>query len=1557
MGSSYRIRTDIGVNKSIDIQLDQDFENLEILSLNLQQTDVFPQSCADYGVIVGRVTANNGLGLPNARVSIFIPVNSVDENDPVISSIYPYRSVEDKNEDGYRYNLLPYEKSYSRHAATGTFPSRNDVLTDKNVIEIYDRYYKYTTKTNDSGDYMILGVPIGEQTIFMDVDLSDIGEFSLTPQDLIRMGLATEEQVAGNKFKTSADLNSLPQIISLTKNLEVSPFWGDPEFCQISINRVDFDLRDEVNIDIQPTSVFMGAVYSSPDSTRIRGPLEYAGIVFGTGCKPKDNLGNLCGLFGNTGQILAVRQTIDQDTDGNPILEQYELEKSGNIIDGDGTWLTELPMNLDYITTNEFGERVLSNDPKIGVPTKAKYRFKIKWEQPSSLTNQVRRPHFLVPNVRENGWTNSFADPYTTTVSQSAKDKLKSSYYFGLDWSGYTEGFSSSEAVQKIDEAINCEDTFYEFKYNRVYTVSGLIDQFKKGSRGRFIGIKEIDSNECESNVNKFPVNEGFKNFDLLFFIVSILLQIVQYIGLGILVSLHIVFFLPILLISLIRGRRVVIRLPMMTYPACESCDCGETKLESDSSFLGAEGVLSYVSLPSSYYSGFEQIFQNDTRTVSNFLVVGTQPEDIEVKSISYSEAMGGNNNRSILLYKTPKSDVRRFNSDDLDEDKFFAYSNDLPLGLRINLFNRRNSYFENTNKIKVTFAKDSNIGKFHYDNTITVLSNTNYESGSLLTTVNPATSSDKNFIYTAETVDNTVRGITGITQSAATNITVKYANSQTTEQTIIYSLPTGSTIDRQLFPMDREYFQVVTAITVSDASKIWDENKIETFGNILKTETRIKLRKKRSIVGYREISSKKFSPYDTFENMEGQYILILQRGVDPYSPKYNNEYRLGGLFGKNIDDPNWVVNTQTRVNIPIQKLLSNNKSVQNFNQTEMFYPSYYFQPGNDFSGFTSSTIGFYGIYDDQIKPFDSKRENVNGVKALISRSVNDFHSSTQNSSKYDDSEDISGGDYMFANVNPFNVIFTYDTFSPAYYSNVYYIISKDNPMAISNRFSNVMRNDRLPSSDGLNAISWDVNPPVLQQNNNFNFYEVSELGEELFIPGFAVGADIQTQDVEGLPNSDVLSSFDCENMVDLDCYEGFGSNFKIKENCRKNSVEKGCYVFLRRPLLDLVKDLTNFTEWGYRFRFFFALCRGVLSQSFTNNWINGSLYMFPIQVDTFYDAQNQPYSKFCRHIVYFEEDTNNFYYRSSPYNNTSKKFIGKAKLDNTASNDTNLLFPTTIMNLGMKDDFFSEIILEPDTNSYVIRDLDTSSYGDPSDLVNLFVISRITDEGFLKQILSLGNNSINQLFSRDNRKIDGDLAQLFSINSEFGVIKFSPEYYTSSEDNTNNPTNILGTSKKPVIAVWFSSTTEDLQFKDFLTPGRLNFRSNDNTINNPFVYGIKSQKVPFYQWKLNNTNIIFGDQSNNWATDNSSIVTKPYQSLDRTSLSQPTYFQSTTSPSSNDLNKRGYIFSLNEKGEYYEKGALSSKFLVGAPYQFYFGVVKGFSALNKFKEKYYVDE
>jgi hypothetical protein len=1781
MGQSYRIKTELGVNKTINVELNQDFEFLEILSLKIQQADVYTRSCADYGVIVGRVTANNGFGIPNARVSVFIPISAVDESNPLISSIYPYKSPTDKNEDGYRYNLLPYEKSYSAHAATGTLPTREDSLTGATAVEIYDTYFKYATKTNESGDYMIMGVPLGSQTLVMDVDLSDIGEFSLTPQDLIRMGLATEGQVAGNRFKTSTDLSSLPQIVSLTRQLDVSPLWGDPDICQIAVNRMDFDLRDDANIDIQPTSVFMGSIYSTSDSFRLR-----------KNARPRDDMGNLCSLTTGPGQILAIRQTIQEDSDGNPILEQFQLEQSGNIIDGNGVWMTELPMNLDYFITNEFGEKVLSNDPTVGIPTKGKYRFKVKWSQSGSVSEQTRRPHYLIPNVKEYGWGAS-------TITNP--DRQEGSYYFGLDWSGYTKGFVGNSGPQVtlrnniLDSKINCEDTFYQFQFNRVYTVSNFIDQFKNGGKGRFIGIKEIDSQECEDTVNKFPVNDGFRNFDLFFFIFSLILQIIQLIGIPLLIVYHFIAFLwnnfavPILayfivqfglnatyefsaayaaaagasgfsfglllliapfvlkgllwtaiaLFLALKFKQIVsykfgrMKLPMITYPECQTCECvSETTKPNPDTENGSPpsaGLISQVSDGNQYN---ETLTQNNLSINRSWPGIPATDDNFELyfqlESIGEGVALAGQagKNENPLKFKTLTSNLYTFPN----EAQSLYQGITLPPGERVNVYNTRKKFFDNVNKIKVTFSSPTNGNKHHFDNTLTVLSTQDIEPGTLLSFVNTNKSKDKNYLLTGTTQGGyAVNGINGIITTSAFTASVSYAGAQSpvlydipafpsecvtsmtikvkepgtvsyktcagdrvvlsfTAETITPDNPiitgitnincidlsqSGGTSDyeiisigegcqRYIYPSDIEYYQVLTAITINQTiSNGQPEYSIPNYNNsgpsfwkTLNAPNRL------FSIGFRNgdddsgwlplrypnydylgvpnasfVSADNFPnaifslPTSNFTDYSSQKILILQRGVDPYSPLMINKYGIGRILGHPTEDA-VTFTAMTRMNIPIQNLPSGNGiSVQKHNnQQNITYSSYFYKPNSSsYSAYTTPNVGYYGALDRDLSkvysiytpPFLSSNNYVdpipsNGFTGVASKTTNRCYSQSPADNLYDNSEDLSGAAILtvgrfyatrFVCTNQPGTLQTgcqdgfrgldspYPLGNSAYFSPILYPqFSGANEVNMSNSNLIVMRTDRLPSSDYIdNDENLNGSVSLLQQNLGFAVYDVGGGGLSFNNPSIELGADMVSPDIGGLPgaNNALTTLGDCENMVGLGCYvsdfntkgDGIGNTFGVKPGCQEgDTVENGCYIMMNNPLYDLSKDLKTFAEWGFRFRFFYGLCRGVLSQSFMNNWVNGSLYMFPIQVDIYYNRNNQPSDPiFASEVVYFDKSSNNFYYRSSPYNITNTttgtgRFVGRPINGLSAPvNKRNLLFPSTIINLGIKDDFYQEILFDPSAKGYIMKSLNPTSYSDTSDLVNLFVISRITDEGFLEQILAFGDNSLQQLFSRNgsSRRIDGDLAQAMSINSEFGVIPFSPEFYQAT-DSASDPVRIVGfngNTTQPTMAIFFSSTTQDLQNKDFLTPGVIDFRPSNNANALTYKYGIKSQEVPFYQWEIvpnqqNNIAGVFGSEKNSWLTNNTTgggIFSRNYQSLDRRDIITPSYMIPSSYPVS-DTFARGYIFnvdgtSYNNFNYSLNAGDYETKILVGAPNHFYFGVIKGETALDKFKEKYSIDE
>ena len=186
MEKSYRIHTSTPSDITLNVNMKQDFDFLEVLSLKLSQEDAYKLHSSNYGVIVGRVLANEAFGIPNARISVFIARDNDDAS--YLESIYPYSEVTSKDKEGRRYNLLPDYSDDDCYRIVGTFPNKRLLLDDVTYIEVYEKYWKYTTVTNQAGDYMIFGVPTGSHQIHTDIDLSDIGILSQKPRDFLYKG-------------------------------------------------------------------------------------------------------------------------------------------------------------------------------------------------------------------------------------------------------------------------------------------------------------------------------------------------------------------------------------------------------------------------------------------------------------------------------------------------------------------------------------------------------------------------------------------------------------------------------------------------------------------------------------------------------------------------------------------------------------------------------------------------------------------------------------------------------------------------------------------------------------------------------------------------------------------------------------------------------------------------------------------------------------------------------------------------------------------------------------------------------------------------------------------------------------------------------------------------------------------------------------------------------------------------------------------------------------------------------------------------------------------------
>ena len=458
-------------NKYLNVKIEQDFDFIEILSLNITQDKAYENFCSDYGAIVGRVIINNGFGVPNAKVSVFIPISDADKQDPQIFGLYPFTTITDTDSNGVRYNLLPKEADNQDACYTpvGTFPTKREVLDNNDMLQIYCQYYKYTTTTNYAGDFMLFGVPLGNYTVHVDVDISNIGIATQKPYDLIDQGTPSKMFYSPTKYKSSTNLNSLIQIKSANATVNVQPFWGDTNNCSVGINRLDFDL----NYTIRPAAIFMGSIFGDSHKNSVN-----------KDCRPRKKLGLMCEQTTREGTIEMIRKTIDNQ------IEQFDVD-GGRVIDTNGTWAYQIPMNLDYVITNEFGDLVPTNDPSKGIPTRASVRFRIGMDEDGGIGRIRTRGKYLVPH-----------NPQHTS---------------DLDYS--------------FDETTK-DNSFVDLYWNKIYTVKNFIarqervDATKKSKD--YIGIKDVDG--CVGDKTPFPYNRTYTKGNPLFTIICILVTIIAYI-------------------------------------------------------------------------------------------------------------------------------------------------------------------------------------------------------------------------------------------------------------------------------------------------------------------------------------------------------------------------------------------------------------------------------------------------------------------------------------------------------------------------------------------------------------------------------------------------------------------------------------------------------------------------------------------------------------------------------------------------------------------------------------------------------------------------------------------------------------------------------------------------------------------------------------------------------------------------------------------------------------------------------------------------------------------
>ena len=111
-------------------------------------------------------------------------------------------------------------------------------------------------------------------------------------------------------------------------------------------------------------------------------------------CIPTENMGAMDELVAGEGTIEMIRKTPTGD------VEEFQI-KGNELINADGVWCYQIPMNLDYVMTDEYGNMVPTNDPSKGIPTRARVRFRISLQDFDGAVSNFYLPKVLVPHNPE----------------------------------------------------------------------------------------------------------------------------------------------------------------------------------------------------------------------------------------------------------------------------------------------------------------------------------------------------------------------------------------------------------------------------------------------------------------------------------------------------------------------------------------------------------------------------------------------------------------------------------------------------------------------------------------------------------------------------------------------------------------------------------------------------------------------------------------------------------------------------------------------------------------------------------------------------------------------------------------------------------------------------------------------------------------------------------------------------------------------------------------------------------------------------------------------------
>lgn len=216
-----------------DVYLHRTYETLDTIDIFNNLVNEIPQQQSNTGTVFGKLLAiqkikdinnrNVKIPLKNVQVGIFNPssefpdINSLDENG---------------NRLGFNFSENSTAQQYF-NLQSFTADTQNYLLSSDEISNVPD-HYKYVTTTNENGEFIIHNVPIGNKTLFFEVDL-------------FKQGL-TKDEIALNFFPFPSDNSpntyEVPSIFFRQIPIDVVSNWGTLQTGYTEVNvEIAMDLR------------------------------------------------------------------------------------------------------------------------------------------------------------------------------------------------------------------------------------------------------------------------------------------------------------------------------------------------------------------------------------------------------------------------------------------------------------------------------------------------------------------------------------------------------------------------------------------------------------------------------------------------------------------------------------------------------------------------------------------------------------------------------------------------------------------------------------------------------------------------------------------------------------------------------------------------------------------------------------------------------------------------------------------------------------------------------------------------------------------------------------------------------------------------------------------------------------------------------------------------------------------------------------------------------------------------------------------------------------------